>query len=163
MMKPLTAALLLVPLALPAWSQGRDVVVRDMGGTGAETVTAEIWVDNWYALWVNGEQVAEDSTAYNTERSFNADVVTFNADLPMTVAFELRDFMENETGLEYIGTNRQQLGDGGAIFQFTDAAGTLLGVSDDGWSCTVVQRAPVDTSCADLDDPRSIRAFARRR
>jgi hypothetical protein len=35
----------------------------------------------------------------------------------MTVAFAFRDFMENDTGLEYIGERNQQMGDGGAIAQ----------------------------------------------
>ena len=77
-----------------------------------------MWVDNWFRLFANGAPLLEDSVAYRTERSFNAERFTFNADLPLTLAFEFRDFMQNETGLEYIGTRRQQLGDGGAIAQF---------------------------------------------
>jgi hypothetical protein len=55
----------------------------------------------------------EDSTAYNTGRLTGSG--SLNADLPMTVAFAFRDFMENDTGLEYIGERNQQMGDGGAI------------------------------------------------
>ncbi len=147
-----------VPLALALFASAcsaegnRHVTVQDVGGEGATSVLAEIWVDNYFELHVNGEPVAIDSVAYNTERSFNADRITFNADLPMTVALELRDFMENDTGLEYIGSKRQQMGDGGAIFQFS-AGDQLLGASNADWRCTVVHHAPVDTACADLDDP----------
>ena len=119
----------------------------------AEEVTAEIWVDNWFALHVNGEKVAEDSVAYKTERSFNAETIRLNADLPMTVAVELRDFMENDTGLEYIGSRKQQMGDGGAILQFS-AGGKVIGVSDANWKCDVIHHAPVQTSCAKSSDPQ---------
>lgn len=148
-------ALIAFALALPtaALAQPRDLNVSDIPGPGAETVTAEIWVDNWFTLWVNGEQVLEDSTPYKTERSFNAERVTFRADRPMTIAFELRDFMENDTGLEYIGTGKQQLGDGGAIFQFRDASGALLTVSNADWRCHVAHHAPMDKSCARETSP----------
>lgn len=128
---------------------------RAFGGDGSTPVTAEIWVDNWYALAINGEPLVEDSVAYRTERSFNADRVTFDADFPMTIAVEFRDFMENDTGLEYIGSSRQQIGDGGAIAQFRNGAtGELLAVTDASWQCRVIHQAPLDAACADESDPR---------
>lgn len=125
------------------------VVVSD----GNETIQGEVWIDNWFSLRVNGVKIIEDSVAYKTERSFNAERFTFQADLPMTLAFELRDFMENTTGLEYIGARKQQMGDGGAIAQFTDANGSLLAVTDSNWRCLVTQHAPVQTSCARESNP----------
>ncbi len=127
-----------------------------LGGTGSTPVQAEIWVDNWFTLYVNGQELHSDSVAYKTERSFNAERITFNADLPMTVAFEFRDFMENDTGLEYIGTRRQQMGDGGAIAQFINAStGASLGVTNADWACKVIHHAPVQTSCADESNPQA--------
>jgi hypothetical protein len=126
------------------------------GGAFAETksVTAEIWVDNWFSLYVNGENVGEDSVPITTERSFNAEKITFTADMPMTIGIMAKDFKENESGLEYIGTNRQQTGDGGMIAQFRDdATGEVIAVSDDAMKCLVVQHAPVDRSCAKESDP----------
>lgn len=151
----LSAATLLVALSGPALAQGmRDLDEVTVEGNGADKITAEIWVDNWFALYVNGEKIVEDATPYHTERSFNAERVTFTADRPLQVAIELRDFMENDTGLEYIGSQRQQMGDGGAIFQFFDAAGALIGASDASWLCHVAQRAPVETSCAKESNPQ---------
>tara|TARA_R110002096_G_scaffold436100_1_gene667733 strand:+ start:99888 stop:100217 length:330 start_codon:yes stop_codon:yes gene_type:complete len=67
----------------------------------------------------------------------------------MTVAFVAKDFKENDSGLEYIGSNRQQMGDGGMIAQFCDAGtGTLLAATDSGMRCMVVHRAPIDRACA---------------
>lgn len=125
-----------------------------MASSGSRAIVGEVWVDNWFRLYVNGAPLLEDSVAYKTERSFNAERFRFNADLPMTLAFEFRDFMENETGLEYIGTRRQQMGDGGAIAQFKDAdSGKLLAVTDRDWRCLTVQAAPANASCADERKP----------
>ena len=123
------------------------------GGEGTQ-IRAEIWVDNWFSMAINGQPLIEDSVAYKTERSFNAERVTFRAELPMTVAFEFRDFMENDTGLEYIGSNRQQIGDGGAIAQFTNVdTGAVIAVTDARWRCLVIHHAPVSADCADEDQP----------
>lgn len=123
------------------------------GGDGTQMV-AEIWVDNWFAMSINGEPLIEDSVAYQTERSFNAERVTFTAEFPMTVAFEFKDFMENDTGLEYIGSNRQQIGDGGAIAQFKDTTtNQMIAVTNGSWTCNVIHHAPIDADCADEADP----------
>ena len=136
--------------------KGKGVVnEQSVAGEGAANIKAEIWVDNWFALSVNGKPVAEDSVPFKTEKSFNAERVTFTADLPATVAFEFRDFRENDTGLEYIGTGRQQVGDGGAIVQFTDAqTGAVLKVSDSSWKCLVINHAPAEEACAKESDPQ---------
>ncbi|WP_386679145.1 PEBP family protein [Loktanella sp. R86503] len=117
-------------------------------------VTADIWVDNWFAMSANGTLVLEDSVPITTERSFNKETTTVSIDLPAVIAIEAKDFKENDTGLEYIGTNRQQMGDGGMIAQFKDAAtGETLAVTDAGMKCLVVQFAPLDPSCADQATP----------
>jgi len=63
---------------------------------------AEIWADNWFALYVNGKKVGEDSTPFNTERSFNGDSIAFKASYPLTIGIIARDYVENASGLEYI-------------------------------------------------------------
>lgn len=118
------------------------------------TITADIWADNWFEMSVNGRQVAEDGVPITTERSFNAETATFEAERPMTVAIRAMDFKEDDSGLEYIGTGRQQMGDGGLIAQFHDVeTGEVLAVTDEGMRCLVVHRAPVDRSCEAEDDP----------
>lgn len=132
----------------PPGGKGRDLHQSKIDTKGAHTVLGEVWVDNWFKLYINGKPLLEDSVSIKTERSFNAERFEFNADYPMTIAFEFRDFMENETGLEYIGTRRQQMGDGGAIAQFKDlASGQLLTTTNSNWRCISVQSAPADNSC----------------
>ncbi|MET1413963.1 PEBP family protein [Roseibium sp. HPY-6] len=133
---------------------GRDLNETTLATTGAKKIRGEVWADNWFKLYINGRELTEDSVPITTERSFNAERFEFKADLPMTIAFEFRDFMENATGLEYIGSRRQQMGDGGAIFQFRDLeSGALLAASSADWRCQVVQSAPADRSCEREDNP----------
>lgn len=120
---------------------------------GAETFSTDVWADNWFEMRINGTQVAEDSVPITTERSFNAESFTFEAERPFVIGIVAMDFRENDTGLEYIGTNRQQMGDGGLIAQIRDAAGETVAATSADWSCLVIQTAPLDTACADEENP----------
>jgi hypothetical protein len=117
---------------------------------------AEVWADNWFALYVNGELVGEDSVPITTERSFNAESITFDATYPFTVAMVTKDYQETDSGLEYIGTDRQQMGDGGFIAQFTDTStGEVVATTAPDWRLLVVQRAPLNVDCVASNDPNA--------
>ena len=120
---------------------------------GAETYAVDVWADNWFELRVDGVKVAEDSVPITTERSFNAESFSLEAEKPFVLGLVAKDFKENDTGLEYIGTRRQQMGDGGVILQMKDAAGQTVIVSNDAWHCLVIHNAPLDKSCERADDP----------
>ncbi|QKV17232.1 PEBP family protein [Oricola thermophila] len=119
----------------------------------AETFSTDVWADNWFAFKVNGETVAEDSVPITTERSFNAESFTFEAERPFVIGLIAKDFKENDSGLEYIGTNRQQMGDGGVILQVKDGSGNTVAVSDEDWRCLVIHTAPLDKSCESKSNP----------
>lgn len=119
----------------------------------AETFSADVWADNWFEMRIDGTQVAEDSVPITTERSFNAESFDFEADRPFVVGLVAKDFKENDTGLEYIGTRRQQMGDGGVMVQIRDAAGETVAVSNADWRCLVIHTAPLDKSCEGEADP----------
>ncbi|HUV11539.1 MAG TPA: PEBP family protein [Acidimicrobiia bacterium] len=123
--------------------------------SGSETeFTAEVWADNWFSLYVNGELVGEDSVPITTERSFNSETITFRASYPLTIAMVTKDFKEDDSGLEYIGTDRQQMGDGGFIAQITDTStGEVVAVTGADWRGLVIHRAPLDKSCESAADP----------
>ncbi len=120
----------------------------------AEPITVSVWADNWFSMSVDGTPALEDSVPITTERSFNAETATIDMDLPAQIAFTVKDFKENDTGLEYIGSRRQQMGDGGFVAQFTNANGVVVGVTDDQVRCMVLHHAPVDVSCAKSRDPQ---------
>jgi hypothetical protein len=87
------------------------------------------------------------------ERSFNAESFEFEADRPFVIGLVAKDFKENDSGLEYIGTRRQQMGDGGVILQIRDAAGGTVAVSNADWQCLVIHTAPLDKSCEGEANP----------
>ncbi len=119
----------------------------------AESYEADVWADNWFEMRVNGERVAEDSVPITTERSFNAESFSFEAERPFVIGLVAKDFKENDTGLEYIGTRRQQMGDGGVILQIRNAVGETVLVSSDRWQCQVIHTAPLENSCEYESDP----------
>lgn len=135
---------------------GNDGAVGDDEAGAASTFVAEVWADNWFSLSVNGELVGEDSVPITTERSFNAETITFDATYPLTIGIEAKDFKETDSGLEYIGEGNQQMGDGGIIVQITDTStGEVVAGSDGTWSALVVHRAPLNVECENSTDPDS--------
>jgi hypothetical protein len=121
------------------------------------TFTAEVWADNWFSLYANGTYVGEDSVPITTERSFNAETITFTGSYPLTIAMVTKDFKENDTGLEYIGTNRQQMGDAGFIAQITDTAtGKVVAATNTTWRGLVIHQAPTNKECAKSPTPATV-------
>jgi hypothetical protein len=118
------------------------------------TIKADVWADNWFAVYIESELIKEDSVPYNTEQSFNKETFTFTAKLPAQVAIIAKDFKENDSGIEYIGRPRQQMGDGGLSAQFHDAeTGELIAASDETWRCKSIHRAPLNKSCERSPNP----------
>jgi len=117
--------------------------------------TIDVWADNWFALYVNGQKVGEDSVSIRTERSFNKETFSFDATLPMTVAIEAKDYIETDSGLEYIGANNQQMGDGGIIAQIKDASGNTVASTSGDWKAFVTHFAPLDKSCESSNNPET--------
>lgn len=123
--------------------------------TGAPiTFQMQAWVDNWFAAYLGEALIVEDSVSINTERSFNAEIASFEASYPFHLNFVLKDFKENDTGLEYIGERNQQMGDGGFIMQLTDmSTGDVVAVTNAAWACTVIHEAPLDKACENEANP----------
>jgi hypothetical protein len=113
----------------------------------AEVFKGDVWADNWFSLYVNETKVAEDSVPITTERSFNAEQFQFEAAPPFALNFIVKDFKQDDTGLEYIGTRRQQMGDGGFIAQITARDGQTVAASSSSWRCLVIHDAPANRSC----------------
>ena len=143
----------------PLSTETSDTATVVGASNGSGTFTVEVWADNWFALYVNGELIGEDSVPITTERSFNAETFTFTADYPLTIAIEAKDFKETDSGLEYIGENNQQMGDGGIIAQISDSAGNVVAVTNGSWSALVVHRAPLNTDCEKDADPNATCEF----
>jgi len=119
-----------------------------------QTFKIEAWADNWFAAYLENDLIVEDSVSITTERSFNAETATFTGSYPLQLNFILKDYKENDTGLEYIGENNQQMGDGGFIAQITDTqSNQVIAVSNADWKCEVLHQAPLNKSCINESDP----------
>ena len=131
-------------------------IIAGATATAETTIEADVWADNWFALYQGDTLIKEDSVSITTERSFNAESFTFNADLPAQIYVIVKDFKQNDTGLEYIGKRNQQMGDGGFIAQFTDkSSGRVLAVTNNTWKCTAIHIAPLNKSCEKSDTPEA--------
>ena len=118
------------------------------------TFQAEVWADNWFSLYVNGKKVGEDSVPITTEKSFNSEKIKFTASYPLTVGVIAKDFVQNSTGLEYIGKPNQQIGDGGIIFQIREVvSGKIVASSGSDWKVFTVNTAPLNPECATSINP----------
>ena len=116
--------------------------------------TAEVWADNWFELYVNGKKVGEDSVPITTERSFNSETITFTASYPLDIGLMAKDYTENASGLEYIGTDRQQIGDGGIIAQVRDdQTCEFITVTNGTWQVLALNKAPLNPSCVTSNNP----------
>lgn len=114
----------------------------------------EAWADNWFAAYIGDKLLIEDSVPITTERSFNAESINFSASYPIQLNFIIKDFKQNNTGLEYIGTRRQQMGDGGFIMQITDTKNNkIVAVSNKTLKCEVLHKAPLDKTCENSQNP----------
>ncbi|MEW7007235.1 MULTISPECIES: hypothetical protein [unclassified Lentilitoribacter] len=119
----------------------------------AEKLNVDVWADNWFAFYSGEKEIKEDSVSINTERSFNKESFTFNAERPFVLNFVVKDFKENDSGLEYIGSRKQQMGDGGFIAQFKDSSGKTVAVTNSSWRCMVTHNAPSNKSCEKDKNP----------
>lgn len=138
----------------PAITPAVQTTSAPSNSTGKIKIKAEVWTDNWFAFYLGETLIQEDSVSITTERSFNKEVFIFEASYPLQLNFIVKDYIKNDTGLEYIGTDRQQMGDGGFIAQFTNAdTGELIAVTDSSWAGLVIHIAPLDESCAKQPNP----------
>ena len=140
-------------MRFPSLLAAASIAVMSSNAALAETVNADVWADNWFAFYLNDKLVKEDSVSINTERSFNKESFAFKAERPFVLNFVAKDFKQNDSGLEYIGSNRQQMGDGGLIAQFTDSNGSAIAVTNGDWKCMVTHNAPSDKSCEKSNKP----------
>ena len=115
---------------------------------------AEVWADNWFALYINGKKVGEDSIPITTEKSFNSEKIKFSATYPLTIAVMAKDFTENSSGLEYIGKPNQQIGDAGIILQIREVVSDrVIAQTQNDWKVLTVNKAPLNPECVTSSNP----------
>jgi hypothetical protein len=99
----------------------------------SDTIKANVYADNWFSLYINGELVAVDSIKFIPHNVISVDALP---SYPMTIAVMARDNADPKTGMEYANTN---IGDGGFILKFSD--GTVTSKS---WKAKKFSWGPLD-------------------
>lgn len=106
----------------------------------SDTIRANVYADNSFMLYINGELVAVDSIAFVPHNVISVDILP---SYPMTIAVMAKDNCDPKTGMEYANTN---IGDGGFILKFSD--GTVTGGD---WKAKKISWGPIDR---DTQSPR---------
>jgi hypothetical protein len=103
------------------FAQNRGVTNSTLAVRAARLSRAEIWVDNWFAMSVDGAPLYEDSTATTPSGRLTGERITFNTRLADDRRIRIPRFHGKMILGWNIGERNQQMGDGGAIAQFKDA------------------------------------------
>jgi hypothetical protein len=110
--------------------------------TIADTVKVNVYADNWFALYINGELVAVDPIKFVPHNVVSIEILP---SYPMTIAVLAKDNADPKTGMEYANTN---IGDGGFILKIGDGT-----VTNTDWKARRFSWGPVD---GDVKSPRVV-------
>jgi hypothetical protein len=83
----------------------------------SDTVHVDVYADNWFVMFINGELVAVDSIKFTPHNVQSFDILP---EYPMTIAVMAKDNADPKTGMEY----GDHIGDGGLIIKFSDGTVT---------------------------------------
>ena len=106
----------------------------------SDTIKANIYADNSFVMYINGELVAVDSIRFIPHNVISVDLLP---SYPMTIAVMALDNADPRTGMEYANTN---IGDGGFILKFGDGT-----VTNANWKARSFSTGPVG---GDTKNPR---------
>jgi len=122
---------------------GSDIVTVDTNG---EIITAYIFSDNYFEMYVNGVQVGKDNVPYT---QFNSNIVRFKVNRPFTIAMLLVDWEERlGVGAETSGAYSFHCGDGGMVAVFKDLNNSIIAKTGSDWKAQTFYTAPImDLSC----------------
>lgn len=122
---------------------GTDIVPIDSTG---ELITAFIFADNYFEMYVNGIPVGKDNVPYTP---FNSNIVRFKVNYPFTVAMKLVDWEENlGLGSEVSGAFNYHAGDGGMVAVFKNSNNSIIGTTNGNWKAQTFYSSPItDLSC----------------
>lgn len=106
----------------------------------SDTIKANVYADNTFMLYINGELIAVDSIAFVPHNVISVDILP---SYPMTIAVIAKDNFDPESGMEYANTN---IGDAGFILKFGDGT-----VTSGEWKAKKISWGPINS---DTKNPR---------
>jgi hypothetical protein len=126
-------------MASSSWSQTPEAA-KVRKPQMSDTIKANVYADNTFMLYINGELTAVDSIAFVPHNVISVDILP---SYPMTIAVMAKDNFDPKTGMEYANTN---IGDAGFILKFGD--GTMTSAE---WKVKKISWGPIGR---DTKNPR---------
>jgi len=122
---------------------GSEIVTIDPDG---ELITAFVFADNYFEMYVKGVPVGRDKAPYT---QFNSSLLRFRVKRPFSIAMLLVDWEEHlGIGTEANGPSPYHAGDGGMVAVFRDESGAVIDRTSNEWKSQTYYIAPViDLSC----------------
>ncbi len=122
---------------------GSDIVTVDTNG---EIITAYIFADNYFELYINGVSVGKDNVPFT---QFNSNIVRFKVNRPFTIAMLLVDWEERlGVGGETNGGFTYHCGDGGMVAVFKDSNNSIIAKTGSDWKAQTFYTSPImDLTC----------------
>jgi hypothetical protein len=123
-----------------------NVPVVEVDANGTEIITAYLFGDNYFELYINGTLIGIDPVPFTP---FNSNVVRFQVNKPYTIALKLVDWEENlGLGTEDNQGSAYHPGDGGFVGIFKDANNAVVAKTGSDWKAQTYYTAPVyDLTC----------------
>lgn len=120
-----------------------NIVEIDSAG---QLITAYVFADNYFELYVNGISVGKDRVPYTP---FNSSIIQFRVNLPFTIAMHLVDWEEHlGLGAELSGGFNYHDGDGGVVAVFKNSSNEIVAKTDSTWKAQTFYTSPIqDLSC----------------
>jgi hypothetical protein len=126
---------------------GTDIIEIDADG---EIVTAFVFADNYFEMYVNGIPVGKDNVPFT---QFNSNIVRFKVSRPFTIAMKLVDWEEHlGVGCEANRGKSFHAGDGGMVAVIKDAQKNILATTNKNWKAQTFYTAPItNIACVSED------------
>ena len=115
-----------------------DIIETDASG---DVITAYIFGDNYFEMYVNGIPVGKDAIPFT---QFNSHILKFKVTRPFTIAMKLVDWEENlGLGTEANRQYAHHAGDGGMVAVFHDSDGNTIATTGSEWKAQTFYTAPI--------------------
>ena len=120
-----------------------DILTIDSTG---ELITAFIFADNYFEMYINGVPVGKDNVPYT---EFNSNIIRFRVNRPFTIAMLLVDWEEHlGVGCEISNGFQYHIGDGGMVAVFKDSTNNIIETTGSNWKAQTFYTSPIiDLTC----------------
>jgi hypothetical protein len=117
---------------------GSEIVTIDPDG---ELITAYVFADNYFEMYISGVPVGKDKAPYT---QFNSSLLRFRVKRPFSIAMLLVDWEEHlGLGTEANGPSPYHAGDGGMVAVFKNESGDVIAKTNNEWKAQTFYTAPV--------------------